>query len=697
MALSNRHLMLSRLIIFMAFLASLGYLIATHIQTAGNIMLAVLGFSAVVFIHECGHFFVAKACNIQVQVFSVFIPPVLLGIRRLEEGWRVRVLPQFFPKEDDPDGDGALSFTFGKPGKAGETEYRIGLIPIAGYVKMLGQDDIGADKQVSNPRSFGNKSIGARMAVIAAGVTFNVITAVLIMTLVYMIGIYREPPVIGEVVPGSPADRAGLQMGDRILAIGKKTKDLEFEDIPMAAALSSKGQAVPVRVRKRDGSEESLKLVAEDIIGVPVRLFGIYSPPSSLTVAQVKTPERLLENTGLQGNDRIVAANGQAIEHYWELREIIHQTYAPAVHLMVERQEPNQTVRQLGLDMPIYLSHIRGQSFDDSEQSLNHIASMIPRLRVDTVSPDAKVKGDLATGDVILQAAGVDYPNYLELRRITKEHADKPLTLRVARPDPKGLEHTHEVIVYPHRERGSERVVIGVGIDLDAHAPVVAQTLDVNDLPNLDIPRGATLLQVASTPVNSFYDVIAQLRTHPGQAIQIDWRAPDQSTGSTSLTLPDPDAAITVTPVLAAFVPFKPLKDLHRASGPVEAFVMGSKKSVWFIMQTYVTIKKLFARDVALKAMSGPVGIATIAYQFAQRSIIDFLYLLAFISANLAVVNFLPIPVVDGGVFVLLIVEKIQGRPLSLRVQEVITYAGLALILSLFVYLTYNDILRLVS
>jgi regulator of sigma E protease len=79
-----------------------------------------------------------------------------------------------------------------------------------------------------------------------------------------------------------------------------------------------------------------------------------------------------------------------------------------------------------------------------------------------------------------------------------------------------------------------------------------------------------------------------------------------------------------------------------------------------------------------------------------KQSFVDFLYLLAFISANLAVMNFLPIPVVDGGVFVLLIVEKIKGSPLSIRFQEVMTYAGLALIVSLFLYVTYNDIIRLI-
>ena len=121
---------------------------------------------------------------------------------------------------------------------------------------------------------------------------------------------------------------------------------------------------------------------------------------------------------------------------------------------------------------------------------------------------------------------------------------------------------------------------------------------------------------------------------------------------------------------------------------------MSCRKSVSFILQTYVTLKKLISGNVSLKAMSGPVGIAIITYQAVEESFVEFLYLLAFISVNLAVVNFLPIPVVDGGVFVLLVVEKIKGSPLSIRVQEALTYTGLALILTVFAYLTYNDVLR---
>ena len=95
-----------------------------------------------------------------------------------------------------------------------------------------------------------------------------------------------------------------------------------------------------------------------------------------------------------------------------------------------------------------------------------------------------------------------------------------------------------------------------------------------------------------------------------------------------------------------------------------------------------------------MEAMSGPVGIAAMSYKVVEHSFLSFLYLLAFISANLAVINFLPIPVVDGGVFVLLIVEKLRGRPVGIRLQEIISYAGLSLIVALFLYLTYNDILN---
>jgi regulator of sigma E protease len=691
MSKHNKILIYSRLTILIAALLALGYIITNNMQTAGNIFMAVMGFSAVVFIHECGHFFVAKACDIKVEVFSIFIPPILFGIRRTEQGLKVRILPDMFPKDDDPDGDGHLSFTFGPQGKAGETEYRIGLIPIAGYVKMLGQEDTGADKQSQDPRSFGNKSTRARMAVIAAGVTFNVIAAVIIMMVVYSIGIPRMSAEIGGVIPGSPAAEAGLQTGDKIIEIDGKQDRLEYMDIIMAAALSNKDQQVPLKVERRDGSVENVVITAKKIDGLPVRLFGFF-PPQDLTVAKVTDPEKLLKETSLRPGDRIISMDGKPIEHYWQFEKIIEETYAPSLSIVAERKQKNGQIEQITSEATLYLNAMKEV---DTEADLDHVCSMVPCLTV--INPMNQTDSLFQKNDLFLAIGDVNYPTYKEMRDLTTQHQDKELAITLLRTDPNGVAREIDLTVTPKLAPNSDRVIMGVSVVYDGRHPRIAKTITTKEgMAALAIPRGAIITAINDTRVMSFYDVMSALRTQAGTDVTVQWQQNQGKSGTATFRMNDPEEQITLQSIYANSIPFNSLKDIHKASGLYDALVMSGKKNVSFILQTYVTIKQLLSRSVQLKAMSGPVGIATIAYKAVEESFIEFLYLLAFISANLAVVNFLPIPVVDGGVFILLIVEKIQGRPLSLRMQEVVTYAGLTMILSLFVYLTYNDIVRLI-
>jgi regulator of sigma E protease len=158
------------------------YLIARNIGVFSNVIIVLLGFGAVVLVHEFGHFIVAKLSGIKVEAFSICMPPTLLGIRRTKAGFKFRVLPSFTAgKNEEP----------AEPPE--ETEYRIGVFPFGGYVKLLGQEDAGPVKQVSDPRSFANKSIGIRIAVISAGVTFNVVSAALIFMVVFLVGIKLPP------------------------------------------------------------------------------------------------------------------------------------------------------------------------------------------------------------------------------------------------------------------------------------------------------------------------------------------------------------------------------------------------------------------------------------------------------------------------------------------------------------------------
>jgi len=153
--------------------------------------------------------------------------------------------------------------------------------------------------------------------------------------------------------------------------------------------------------------------------------------------------------------------------------------------------------------------------------------------------------------------------------------------------------------------------------------------------------------------------------------------------------------APNVESTLAEPVPFKPLDRLYQAKDPANAIGMGYRRTCTFIAQTYVTLARLFGRMISPKNLMGPVGIITVSYQIvAQQPLVNYIYFLGLISATIAVINFLPIPPFDGGLIVLMIIEKIKGSALSERTQGILAYAGWAMVLLLLVYVTFNDIVR---
>ncbi|GAG54899.1 unnamed protein product, partial [marine sediment metagenome] len=238
-------------------------------------------------------------------------------------------------------GDGRLSFTIGSKAKTGETEYRIGLVLFGGFVKMFGQEDTGPVKASDDPRSYANKPVGVRMAVISAGVFFNVISAIIIFMIVFLIGIRLMPPVVGGVIPNSPAARAGLRAGDEIIEIAGKSDNLDFSDVLIGAALSGKGEEVALKVKHEDGSIENFTLVAEQIQTRrgPMRAFGIW-PPQSLTIAKVSDSDELLARTGLLAGDHIKSVNGKDVHTHWEFEKMVAASLVPTVTLSAERIAP---------------------------------------------------------------------------------------------------------------------------------------------------------------------------------------------------------------------------------------------------------------------------------------------------------------------------------------------------------------------
>jgi len=687
--------------IVVAFVAVV-YLIAQNINTFGNILLTMLGFGSVVLVHEFGHFVVAKLSDIKVEAFSIFMPPTVFGVQRTENGFRFRILPKIFAKEGDESGEGGLSFTVGGKGKASETEYRLGLIPFGGFVKMLGQEDTGPVKSSDDPRSYANKPAGTRAAVLAAGVVFNVISAVIIFMTVFLIGINLTPAVVGGVVPDSPAERAGLKAGDEIIEVAGKKDDLDFSNIGIAAALSGTDEKVPLRVRRPDGSEEDLTLVAEQLPGEPLKAFGVFLP-MSLTVGRLSEDDAndLYSKTGLLAGDKIKSANGKDVYSSWELDEVIHNALTPEVTLEAERigdmGEAELVRTQIRLNW-----RITNKEDIESESELSHIYSMVPRMRIIEVSeehaPKAEDEVSLRPGDVVLAIGDVENPTYSEMREVVEKHEEKELPVRILRANRDGTEEALTVTVKPKRRPEKDRVAIGILLALDEKHPVVAKTIDAEGGPSrLAIPGGAAITVVDGTPVSSFYDVIREIRKYSGQRISIEYRLNEEIAGNVVLNVETNEESVTVKSAFTEidFIPFEKLERLYKASGPIDAIVMGYRRTVMFVAQTYITLKRLIGGLVSPRNLMGPVGIITFSYRIvAEQPFVYYIYFLGLISAVIAVFNFLPLPPLDGGLVVLLLVEKIKGSALSERVQGVIAYAGWALIGTLILYVTFNDIVR---
>ena len=134
---------------------------------------------------------------------------------------------------------------------------------------------------------------------------------------------------------------------------------------------------------------------------------------------------------------------------------------------------------------------------------------------------------------------------------------------------------------------------------------------------------------------------------------------------------------------------------IEKADNALQAIEMGFRDTYRSIVQVYLHLRGLVARTISPDNLGGPLTIATTAYKVAQYDFWEFVFFLGLISVNLAVLNFLPIPVLDGGHMVFLLYEKLRGQPASEGVRVGATYAGLLILGCLMIFVIFLDIRRL--
>lgn len=268
---------------------------------AGIVMLGIL-----VFVHELGHFCVAKFCGVKVLKFSLGFGP-----RLVSKQW-------------------------------GETEYMVCAIPLGGYVQMLGEGggEQGEETEIDpdeEHRSFAKKPISNRIAIVAAGPIMNLLLPFMILPLAYLIGInlpayLDEQPCVGYVVPGSESETAGFLRGDCIVEISGMEVNSWTDTGP--ALVNGAGEAIIFSI-KRDG--RNMDLVIDPEHGALEGLQSIGLLPEQEALIGNLAPAMPAVDAGLEVGDLILSVGSSEIASWYELKKAIQLVEDSTVDVVVER------------------------------------------------------------------------------------------------------------------------------------------------------------------------------------------------------------------------------------------------------------------------------------------------------------------------------------------------------------------------
>ena len=304
-------------------------------------IIVLLGF--LIFIHELGHFTVAKMCKVKVNEFAIGFGPTI---------WR-------------------------KQGK--ETKYAIRLIPLGGFVSMEGEEE-----QSENEGSFSKASIPKRIAIVLAGATVNIIFAICVY---FIITATASPFISNEIeqtIEGYAAQEAGLQAGDKIIEVNDKKVKSKYDLDKIMSTSSSE----PVKLEiERNGQKQELNIIPTEVKN---KVTGIYLDDKCKIISVDKGSNA--EEQGIQTNDKLIKINGKSIDNDRNKAiEILQENKdVETVQMTVKRGEAEITIDimpetvssyYLGVDMKVAEDTFINRCINGGIQTNQFVLSIIDNLK----------------------------------------------------------------------------------------------------------------------------------------------------------------------------------------------------------------------------------------------------------------------------------------------------------------------------
>ena len=531
-----------------------------------------------VFVHEFGHFIVAKLCGVRVLRFSLgFGSPIGFGRHRMR--W-----------------------------ERGGTEYVVAWIPLGGFVRLLGEaipgeggDSLEEPLDARPDEYLESKPVWQKIAITAAGPLMNLVLPVFIFVVMLWVGIPKTSSVIGMVERDSPALEAGLRVGDQIVAVdgtpvewwvevNRAIEDHDGKDIDLQVDRAGQVLDVNVPLGARSAMDEFGDAESVGWIGLASQRL-----PALLGVPEA---DSWAAQSGLRSGDRVVAVQGEPVEDWSDLSEAYAQaagreSVAFTVETSTEPDSPQRTV-----DVPVVGS--------------------LPELGV--------ISATVLVGQVV-----------------------------------EGM-------------------------------PAEAAGLEPGDL----------ILEVEGRPVGSFLNFADTVRTSGGRALNIVYARDGQVTSvdvkpvvrqvDGPFEIDGMEEEIYQVGIAHAMATLPGTMGLDRERNPLVSFPRAVSMTADNVGLLLRGLGKLLTGEVGADQLRGPITIAQVARKSLDMGWQAYLAMMIFISINLALVNLLPIPILDGGQLMIYVVEGVKRSPLSVQTREWVYQFGFIIIVMMMGLAFWNDL-----
>jgi len=590
------------------------------------ILATILGIGILLLIHEAGHYFAARAAGIRVEVFALGFGPRLFGWRR------------------------------------GDTDFRLSLLPLGGYVKVSGEDPTRPPR----PGDLFAASVQQRLLFYAGGILMNFAFAFLLLPILFLIGVPFEAPILGSVTPGGAAWEAGLRPGDRVLEVQDRTVH-GFRDIATSVALAEAGQSLPMIIVDGQGEQRELLVTPgfDQERGFPQLgigpLFDLMAVPNSPL------------DDALPKGASLTSVNGVGVE----------QTLA--VKLLLDGAlEQEQSLRL-------------GYAVQDGEESFLDWApkpvdtALLPKqlgvLQMTRVIAAVRppLDRELAVGEVILRVGGQPVRKIADVLLAAQDQGLPGLEVQ-------GLDGTIRTVP-AHPELNLSAVAASLALEAGPDAPYAVRAGGAAALAGMQ--DGDQILRVGNQAINSLDD----LREVVASNAALDTPKPlelllarEGSEEAIRLEL-----SLAPVPAYDYSLGFQLREETVRSTNPLTAIGMGLKEAKAMVGDVMRTMQRMVTGEIDRRNMGGIISIGQITHSMANAGLIPLLFFLCLISVNLGVLNLLPIPALDGGHILFALIELVRRKPVSMHIQAGFQVIGVFVVLALILFVTTMDIQRLMS